>query len=200
MGDDGEMRSQSECDIVLLARTNFRDERRIFGIRRADRRAHMYIIGKTGTGKSTLLETLIRQDIVRGEGVALLDPHGDLEERVLGGIPDARKQDLLYLDPLGPEPLGFNPLENVPPLKRPLAASGLLEVFKKIWADSWGPRLEHILRNALLALLDQPTATLADPSKGLVWLTLLLVDTCHGLAQAPALCGLRCPEGTRCSR
>jgi hypothetical protein len=156
------MRAQGYDDIVFFARTNFRNERRTFGIKRADRRAHLYVIGKTGTGKSTLLETLIRQDIARNEGVALLDPHGDLAEKVLADIPEKRQGDLLYLDPIASQPLGFNPLENVPPLKRPLAAAGLLEVFKKIWADSWGPRLEHILRNALLALLDQPSATLAD--------------------------------------
>jgi GTPase SAR1 family protein len=168
VGNDGEIQPQTERDIVLFARTNYRNERRVFGIRRADRRAQMYVIGKTGTGKSTLLETLIRQDIARGEGVALVDPHGDLAEKVLAAIPEERKCDLLYLDPIGPEPLGFNPLENVPPLKRPLAAAGLLEVFKKIWADSWRPRLEHILRKALLALLDQPSATLADVLRLLV--------------------------------
>lgn len=123
----------------------------------------MYIIGKTGTGKSTLLETMIRQDIEDGHGLALIDPHGDLVERVLAAIPENRKGDLIYFNvPDGTQPLGFNPLEAAPPQKRALAASGLLEVFKKIWADSWGPRLEHILRNALLALLDQPEATLAD--------------------------------------
>ena len=128
----------------------------------------MYVIGKTGTGKSTLLETLISQDIAHGEGVALLDPHGDLAEKVLRNIPDERKGDLLYFDPTAAEPLSFNPLEHVPPDKRPLAAAGLLEVFKKIWADSWGPRLEHIFRNALLALLDQPDATLGDVLRILV--------------------------------
>ena len=148
--------------MVFFARTNFRSERRTFGIKRADRRAAMYVIGKTGTGKSTLIETLITQDIAHGEGVALLDPHGDLAEKVLRSIPERRKGDLLYFDPVAAEPLGFNPLESVPPLRRPLAAAGLLEVFKKIWADSWGPRLEHILRNSLLALFDQPTATLGD--------------------------------------
>lgn len=123
----------------------------------------MYLIGKTGTGKSTLLETMICQDIEAGRGVALLDPHGDLVERVLARIPENRKDDLIYFNvPDDNQPLGFNPLESVPPQKRALAASGLLEVFKKIWADSWGPRLEHILRNALLALFDQPQATLAD--------------------------------------
>src|SRR5208282_6359703 len=115
------MRTHGYDDIVFFARTNFRNQRRTFGIRRADRRAHLYVIGKTGTGKSTLLETLVRQDIAHGEGLALLDPHGDLAEKVLAGIPEKRQGDLLYLDPVGPEPLGFNPLENVPPMKRPLA-------------------------------------------------------------------------------
>src|SRR5437870_151868 len=157
------MTAEPDNRITFFARTNFRADRRLFGIRRADRRAHMYVIGETGTGKSTLLETLIRQDIEAGDGIALLDPHGDLVERVLAGIPGNRKRDLISFDvPDLVHPLGFNPLERVPPEKRALAASGLLEVFKKIWAESWGPRLEHILRNALLALLDQPESTLAD--------------------------------------
>jgi hypothetical protein len=121
------------------------------------------VIGKTGTGKSTLLETMIRQDIGAGQGVALLDPHGDLVERVLTWLPGSRRSDLVYFNvPDRDRPLGFNPLERVPPPKRALAASGMLEVFKKQWVDSWGPRLEHLLRNTLLALLDQPEATLAD--------------------------------------
>jgi len=157
------MAENSEERITFIARTNFRDDRRIFGIKQADRRAHIYTIGKTGTGKSTLLETLIRQDIQAGQGVALLDPHGDLVERVLAGLPETRKKDLIYFNvPDFKHPLGFNPLEPVSPERRPLAASGLLDVFKKIWIDSWGPRMEHILRNALLALLDQPQATLSD--------------------------------------
>ena len=129
--------------MVFFARTNFRNERRTFGIKRADRRAAMYVIGKTGTGKSTLIETLITQDIAHGEGVALLDPHGDLAEKVLLSIPERRKGDLLYFDPVAAEPLGFNPLESVPPLRRPLAAAGLLEVFKsgqipgvRVWSTS----------------------------------------------------------------
>src|SRR5215468_864770 len=147
--------------ITYFARTNFRNERKAFGIKRADRRSHIYVIGKTGTGKSTLLETLSRQDIVNGEGLALLDPHGDLVEKVLRAVPDKNKGDLIYFN-VPENPLGFNPLEKVAPEKRTLAAAGLLDAFKKIWADSWGPRLEHILRNAFLALLDQPEATLAD--------------------------------------
>jgi hypothetical protein len=156
------MFEQSETRITFFAQTNFRNERKPFGIKKPDRRAHMYVIGKTGTGKSTLLETLIRQDMENGEGLALLDPHGDLVEKLLKAIPDERKHDLIYFNVADINPLGFNPLENVPADKRSLAASGLLDAFKKIWADSWGPRLEHILRNALLALLDQPQSTLAD--------------------------------------
>ncbi|MDQ3816163.1 MAG: type IV secretion system DNA-binding domain-containing protein [Acidobacteriota bacterium] len=123
----------------------------------------MYVVGKTGTGKSTLLETLIRQDIRSGHGLVLIDPHGDLVEHVLVGIPEERKEDLIYFNVQDAEaPLAFNPLERVPAAARPLAASGLLEAFKKLWADFWGPRSEHILRNALFALLEQPQATLAD--------------------------------------
>lgn len=149
--------------ITFLARTNFRQDNQLFGIKRADRRAHTYVIGKTGVGKSTLLETLIRQDLRAGEGLALLDPHGELVERILARVPDNRHDDLIYFNvPDAAGLISFNPLANVPSEKRALAASALLDVFKKVWPDSWGPRLEHILRNALLALLDQPAATLAD--------------------------------------
>src|SRR5215510_5252976 len=155
------MLGDRDNQITYFAQTNFRNEAKPFGIQKADRRSHIYVIGKTGTGKSTLLETLIRQDIVNGEGLALLDPHGDLVEKVLRAVPDKNKGDLIYFN-VPDNPLGFNPLEKVAPEKRTLAAAGLLDAFKKIWADSWGPRLEHILRNAFLALLDQPEATLAD--------------------------------------
>jgi hypothetical protein len=155
-----------EKRITAIGQTNFRNNRRRFGILRADRRAHVYLVGKTGTGKSTLLGTMIRQDIEAGEGVALFDPHGDLAERALTWVPEHRKGDLIYVNvPDASSPLGFNPLESVPPAKRPLAAAALLEVFKKIWTEFWGPRSEHILRNAFLALLDLPQATLADVLK-----------------------------------
>ncbi len=152
----------SERDLTIFARTNWRDRRKPFGIRRADRRAHMYLIGKTGTGKSTLIASLLQADIRAGEGVALLDPHGDLVERVLASVPGERKRDLVYFN-VGDdqEPLAFNPLEAVPAARRSAAASGMLEAFKKLWPDSWGPRLEHILRNGLLALFEFPQATLA---------------------------------------
>src|SRR5439155_24784597 len=103
------------------------------------------------------------QDMRCGNGLALLDPHGSLVDSVLAQIPESSKKDLIYFNVADHDrPLGFNPLERVPPPQRPLAASALIEVFKKIWTEFWGPRLEHILRNALLALLDQPQATLAD--------------------------------------
>ncbi len=157
----------SDPDFVTnFARTNFRGDRRVFGIRRADRRAHMYIIGKTGTGKSTLLETMIRQDIKNGDGLALLDPHGDLVEKVLDRLPENRRADLIYFDvPDRNQTVGFNPLGHVAEDKRPLAASGLIEVFKKLWADSWGPRMEYILRNTVITLLDKTDSTLADIPK-----------------------------------
>jgi type IV secretory pathway TraG/TraD family ATPase VirD4 len=155
--------ASEDTRLTYLARTNYHSDGRVFGIRQADRRAHMYIVGKTGTGKSTLLETLIRQDLEAGNGLALLDPHGDLVERVLACVPEERKADLIYFNvPDRAHPLGFNSLEYVPGSQRPLAASQLLESFKKLWSEFWGPRTEHIMRNALLALLDQPEATLAD--------------------------------------
>lgn len=152
-----------KSDIIYFAETNFRNIRRRFGIKRDDRRHHMYAVGKTGTGKSTLVETMVRQDIANGEGVAICDPHGDLVERVRASIPDNRRDDVIWFDLTDRDTLvGYNPLAGVPEDKRPLAASGILDVMKKLWVDSWGPRLEHILRNSLLALLDLPGATFAE--------------------------------------
>lgn len=126
----------------------------------------MYLLGKTGTGKSTLLETLMLDDLRNGRGFALLDPHGDLVKRVRVLIPAARKSDVIDFDLTHDnQQFGFNPLANVAADKRPLACSGLIQVFKHLWNDSWGPRLEHILRNCLLSLLDYPTADLSDISK-----------------------------------
>lgn len=154
---------KSTEDIAVFAETTFRDQRRAFGIKLSDRRAHIYLIGKTGVGKSTLLETLIKHDLEAGHGLALIDPHGDLVARVLAAMPEKRQADLIYFNvPDTNNPMAFNPLQHVPINRRSLAASGMLSVFKRLWDDSWGPRLEHILRNALLALLDQPQATLAD--------------------------------------
>lgn len=150
-------------DIAIFGKTDYRHRQVRFGIKRHDRRGHIYIIGKTGTGKSTLIETLIRHDLNAGNGLILIDPHGDLVERVLINLPEARRPDLIYFNvPDTNNPLAFNPLAGVVPAKRALAASGMLSAFKSIWADSWGPRLEHILRNSLIALFDQEQATLAD--------------------------------------
>ena len=155
--------SEDQNDITFFATTNFRESQIPFGIRARDRRSHIFSVGRTGTGKTTLLETFIRSDLQAGRGLALLDPHGDLIEKLLPRIPPERQADLIYFNvPDASQTLGFNPLEHISPGKRSLAAAGLLEVFKKLWPEFWGPRSEHILRNAILALLDYPTANLGD--------------------------------------
>ena len=151
----------SEYDITTFAETNFRNQYRKFGIKEDDRRRHMYFIGKTGMGKSTILENMIVEDICRGDGVAVVDPHGDLAEKIIQYIPNNRVNDVIYFNPADMDyPIAFNVVEHVEPHLRHLVASGLLGVFQKLWADSWGPRLEYILRNAILAVLDYPGSTL----------------------------------------
>ncbi|CAN5584473.1 hypothetical protein BH10ACI1_BH10ACI1_15960 [soil metagenome] len=153
----------SSAEITIFAQTNFRNNPVTFGIKRTDRRAHLYVLGKTGTGKSTLLESLMLDDMKKGFGFALLDPHGDLVKRIKSQIPWSRRDDVIDFDvPDKLQPYGFNPLANVAVDKRPLACSGLIQVFKHLWNDSWGPRLEYILRNCLLSLLDYPNSNLAD--------------------------------------
>jgi type IV secretory pathway TraG/TraD family ATPase VirD4 len=153
----------SKHGITHFARVDFRNDRRLFGIKDEDRFAHIYIIGKTGTGKSTLLETMALQDLERGNGVALIDPHGDLVERVAARIPPSRRPDVIYLNAADPsQPYGYNPLRHVREERIALAASGMMEVFKKMWPDAWGVRMEHILRNILMALLEQQNSTLHD--------------------------------------
>ena len=154
---------QPQQDIAIFAKTNYRNEATPFGIKRSDRRGHMYLLGKTGTGKSTLMEALMLDDMKKGLGFALIDPHGDLVKKIKTQIPEERAADVLDFDVPDPtQPYGFNPLANIAPAKRALAASGLIQVFKHLWIDSWGPRLEYILRNSLLSLLDYPDATLSD--------------------------------------
>ncbi|TSC57043.1 MAG: Uncharacterized protein G01um101418_75 [Parcubacteria group bacterium Gr01-1014_18] len=148
-------------EIALLGVTNFRNTKKKFGIKIDDRRRHMYLLGKTGMGKSTILENMIIQDIINGKGLALIDPHGELVEKVINYIPSNRINDVIYFNPSDIDhPIAFNVLEKVDPSRRHLIASGIIGVFKKIWADSWGPRLEYLLRNAILALLDYPESTL----------------------------------------
>ena len=148
-------------DLVLFAQTNFHNRRVRFGIKTDDRRRHMYFLGKTGMGKSTVLENMIIADIIAGRGVAVVDPHGDLVEKVIDYIPSNRVNDTVYFNPSDQEyPIAFNVLESVDEQQKHLVASGLIGVFKKIWADSWGPRLEYVLRNAVLALMDYPGSTL----------------------------------------
>jgi type IV secretory pathway TraG/TraD family ATPase VirD4 len=150
-------------NLTYLGRTDARYRSDLFGIRTEDRFSHIYIIGKTGTGKSTLIENMAIQDLQLGRGFALIDPHGDLVERVAARVPTPRASDTIYLDAADPkQPYGYNPLRQVRHDFIALAASGLMEVLKKIWSDSWGVRMEHILRNVLHALLEQPDATLAD--------------------------------------
>ncbi|MDD4610847.1 MAG: type IV secretion system DNA-binding domain-containing protein [Patescibacteria group bacterium] len=148
-------------DIAVFAETTFRNLSKKFGIKTDDRRRHMYFIGKTGMGKSTVLENMIIEDIRAGRGVAVVDPHGDLAEKIIEYIPTNRINDVIYFNPADIDyPIAFNVVEQVDAHLRHLVASGLLGVFKKLWADSWGPRLEYILRNAVLAILDYPGSTL----------------------------------------
>ena len=154
---------RSPSDITYLGRTTFRNRRELFGIKREDRFSHVYVIGKTGTGKSTLLEAMALQDLDCGNGFALIDPHGDLVERVADRIPPKRLLDAVYLDAADPtQPYGYNPLRHVRQDRIALVASGLMEVFAKMWPEAWGVRMEHILRNVLMALLEQPQATMQD--------------------------------------
>lgn len=150
-------------EVTNLGRTDHRSSGRLFGIRQRDRLAHLYIIGKTGTGKSTFLESMMRQDISDGRGFALLDPHGDLVERVAASVTKTRPADLVYLNaPESTQPYGYNPLRFVRADRIALAASGLLEALKARWSDAWGAKMEHLLRNAVYALLERDGSTLPD--------------------------------------
>jgi len=158
-------------DITFFAETNFRNQRTKFGIKRDDRRRHVYIIGKTGMGKTVLLENMAIQDIQNGHGVGFVDPHGEAAERLLDFVPTSRINDVIYFNPADLNyPISFNVMEKVEPEYRHLVASGLMGVFKKIWPDVWSARMEYILHNTILALLEIPNSTmlginrmLADP-------------------------------------
>ncbi len=144
-----------------IGMANYRGGLQGFGLEPIDRARHTYIIGKTGMGKSTLLENMIYTDILNGRGVAVIDPHGDLVETILANIPKSRTNDIVLFDPADQEyPIGFNMLDNPHPELRPIVAGGLVSIFKKMFAESWGPRLEYILRNTILTLLLIPETTL----------------------------------------
>lgn len=148
-------------DITYLARTNFRGTDRMFGIKRKDRRQHMYVLGKSGTGKSTLLENMILQNVLNGEGLCVIDPHGELVEKIVASIPEERKEDVIYFNPSDTDfCIGFNVLQLDDPKYKHLVASGLMGIFTKIWANTWSSRMEYIMNNCILALLDTPGSTL----------------------------------------
>lgn len=151
----------NEERVTYFAETDARNKRVKFGIKAKDRTRHVYVIGKTGMGKSTLLENMAVQDIQNGEGMAFVDPHGKTADLLLEYIPQHRIKDVIYFAPFDLEhPISFNVLENVDPDKRHLVVSGLMSTFKKIWEDAWSARMEYILTNTLLALLEYPEATL----------------------------------------
>lgn len=157
------MTDERANDIAYFAETNFHNTRKPVGIRQTDRLLHSYIIGKTGVGKSTLIETMARQDLAAGRGFALIDPHGDLVERVFHAVSPEDEHRIAYLDaPNKFQPYGYNPLRRVRDDKIPLAVSGLLETLEKLWPDAWGVRMEHVLRNSLYALLERDGSTLPD--------------------------------------
>ena len=155
--------SPEECS--FFGRTNYEaaleEKKFIFGIKRADRRRHTYVVGKSGVGKSKLMELLIRQDIAYGHGVCLIDPHGDFIEDVLAFVPENRIKDVIMIDPSDTDfPVSFNPLSNVHPDLKHQITQGLLEVLQKQFGSNWTPRLEHVFRFTTLALLDYPEATM----------------------------------------
>jgi hypothetical protein len=159
----------NENGVTFIGNTNFHGHSQKYGIRSDDRRRHVYIIGKTGMGKSTLLENMIFSDISAGKGVAVIDPHGDLAEAVLRFVPKQRTNDVIFFDPSDKDfPIAFNMLEGKSAEHRGLIASGLIGVIKKLNIDSWGPRLEHFLRNTILALVEAPDTTMLGITRMLV--------------------------------
>lgn len=147
--------------ITYFGETDFRNKKTKFGIKNKDRSRHVYIIGKTGMGKSTVLENMAAQDILNGEGVCFMDPHGSAIDVLIDYIPPERVKDVVYFAPFDTSfPMSFNVLEAVEPDKRHMVVAGLMASFKKIWLDAWSARMEYILSNTLLALLEYPGATL----------------------------------------
>ncbi|HXY18341.1 MAG TPA: DUF87 domain-containing protein [Candidatus Nitrosopolaris sp.] len=155
--------TSTDKDISLFGVTNFRGDNTVFGILRGDRGRHVYILGQTGTGKSGALELFTLSDIYYDQGFAVIDPHGDYAQHVLKFIPERRIDDVVYFNPADTDfPIGFNPLEISDPTLKGHISSELVGVLKRLFAESWGPRLEYILRYTLLALLDYPESTMLD--------------------------------------
>lgn len=151
----------NENKITYFAQADYRNKLTPFGIKAEDRTRHVYVIGKTGMGKSTLLENMAVQDLRNGEGMAFIDPHGSTAELLLDYVPENRINDVVYFAPFDTDyPVAFNIMEDVGHDKRHLVANGLMSAFKKIWVDAWSARMEYILNNTILALLEYPDATL----------------------------------------
>lgn len=154
---------EQKKEINFFAKTEFKNKITTFGIKREDRRRHVYIVGKTGVGKTTLIANMAINDIRHGEGVAVIDPHGDLSEILLNYIPANSINEVVYFNPADRErPIILNPLEVTDKNQAELVASGIVSIFYKLYSYSWGPRLEHILRNSLLTLTQIPNATLVQ--------------------------------------
>jgi hypothetical protein len=155
--------------VTLFGLTDARGKRVPFGIKQVDRSKHMYVIGKTGMGKSTLLENMAIQDIQNGGGLAFIDPHGETAEKLLDYVPEHRIKDVVYFAPFDLQyPISFNVLEQVDVDKRHFVVSGLMSTFEKIWADTWSARMSYILQNTIAALLEYPDATLLGINRMLV--------------------------------
>lgn len=154
---------EEKKEINFFARTEFKNTIVTFGVKKGDRRKHMYVIGKTGTGKTTLIANMAINDMRNREGVAVVDPHGDLSEILLDYVPSFRLNDVCYLDPSDmAHPFYLNPLEVKNPEQRELVTSGIVAIFYKLYSYSWGPRLEYILRNVIMTLLSKPDSTLIE--------------------------------------
>lgn len=160
------LKNCEENELSMFGETNFRGQQLEFGIKREDRRRHLYIVGKSGTGKSKLLEKLISDDIKAGKGVCVIDPHGDLIQALLYHIPEERVDDLVYFNPADLEfPIAFNPIANVSREFKQQVAQGMIEIFKKFFGADWSPKIEHVFRFTVLALLDYKKATLMGMQK-----------------------------------
>jgi len=157
---------QAKSKVVVFGQTMFKSQSVKFGIKQNDRRRHMYLIGKTGTGKSTTIANMAIDDMKKGRGLALIDPHGDLCDTLLEFVPKNRLNQVCYFNPSDTQrPVRLNPLEVNNPAQAELVASGIISIFQKLYHYSWGPRLEHILRNTLLTLVNIPDSTLLDVTK-----------------------------------